>query len=443
MATQHHVSRNGRLAAALAALMLLATIGRAADIDHAPIHYRDTPPNNPVSALADRVEQGKAKLEYTRDHGYLPALLRELRVPTSSQVLVFTKTSLQRQRIGPRLPRALYFNDEVYVGFCRWGEVLEISVADPRLGTVFYTLDQEPDEAPRFRRQTDTCLMCHGTTHNHGFPGHVVRSVFPDAEGNPILAAGSHRVDHATPIDKRWGGWYVTGQHGRQRHLGNTVYQRQRSEAVALLPDQQNLPNLKAHFDTGAYLSPHSDLVALMVLEHQAEMHNRITRANFLTRQACFDAKVMNELEGKPAEAPRESSTSRIKAAVEPLVEYLFFSGEATLSEPVTGTASFRADFPKAGPHDGQGRSLRDFDLQTRLFRYPCSYLIYSPAFLGLPPQAKEYAYRRIHEILDGRDQSKVFAHLSPRDRQAIREILAATHPELAAVLRTNPAARP
>lgn len=126
-----------------------------------------------------------------------------------------------------------------------------------------------------------------------------------------------------------------------------------------------------------------------------------------------------------------ESTTRRIAHAAEPLVEYLLFSGEARLSSPIHGTSSFAEEFAARGPQDSQGRSLREFDLQRRLFKYPCSYLVYTDAFDGLPAEVRSYVSRRFHEVLSGQDQTKPFAYLTLADRHAIRDILAATKPSL------------
>ena len=193
-------------------------------IERPPINYKTTAPDNVIAALQKRIDAGQAKLPFDDDHGYLPAVLKELNVPQSSQVLVFSKTSLQRERITPKTPRAIYFNDDVYVGFCLRGDVLEVSAVDPKLGTV--VLHARPGAGPtepRFTRQTDNCLTCHASTATGGVPGHLVRSVFTDRVGLPILSAGSFRTDHASPFKERWGGWYVTGTHGKQTHMGNRV----------------------------------------------------------------------------------------------------------------------------------------------------------------------------------------------------------------------------
>src|SRR5262249_31090467 len=296
------------------------------------------------------------------------------------------------------------------------GDVVELTAIDRGLGAVFYTLDQKSPDKPRFTRQTDTCTICHGSSANQGFPGNLVRSVYPDSDGLPILTAGSHRIDHTSPIDQRWGGWYVTGTSGKQQHLGNLVLHGNPNPADVDNTRGINLTDLGDRFNAKAYLTPHSDIVALMVLEHQAEMHNLIGRATLQTRLALYEEASLNKALDRPANYRSETTISRIRSAGEPLVKYLLFSGEARLTEPARGTSGFAEEFGKRGPRDGQGRSLRDFDLENRLFVYPCSYLIYSEAFDAMPAPMKEYVYRRLREVLSGQDSSEDFRHLSAAD---------------------------
>ena len=217
----------------------------------------------------------------------------------------------------------------------------------------------------------------------------------------------------------------------RRKHLGNLVI---RTDHVPNEVDNaagMNLTDLGDRLDVAEYLTPHSDIVALMVLEHQAEVHNLITRANFFTRQAMHHQQALNRELGEPADHEWESTRSRIKSACEPLVEGLLSSGEAKLTGPIQGTSGFTAQFVAQGPRDSRGRSLRELDLQQRLFRFPCSYLIYSPSFQALPPEAKTYVLRRTWEVLAGKDTSEKFAHLTPDDRRSILDILGATLPDL------------
>jgi len=427
----------------ITATACLCTLPLAAqEFEQEPIRYSQRVPHNRVSELIGQLERGDVRLEHAAPCGYLRSLLKALGVPVSSQTLVFSKTSLQRHRISPRAPRALYFSDDVYVGCCQNGDVLEISAVDPELGTVFYTLDAEAADPPRFVRQTDNCLICHGSSQTKDVPGHLVRSVFADASGLPILSSGTYRINHTSPLKQRWGGWYVTGTHGDQTHLGNLVVRGRYEPSQIDNSAGQNVTDLRDRFDITQYLSPHSDLVALMVLEHQAEAHNLITRANFLTRQAMHYQETLNRELHEPPDHVWDSTKIRLKSACEPLVEYLLMSSEAPLTARLQGTSTFAAEFAERGPRDRHGRSLRDLDLERRLFKYPCSYLIYSPSVQALPAEAKDHLCRRLWEVLTGADRSPAFAHLSAEDRTAIREILQDTLPGLPDYWRQDVAVR-
>ena len=408
-------------------LLFGSTTGTAADLDRLPIQYATAGPDNVVSKLERRLKSDKTALKADDEHGYLPALLRALDVPPSSQLLVFSKTSLQRSRIGPKTPRALYFNDDVTIGYCRQGDILEIAAADANLGTVFYTIDQNPAEGGKLTRQTESCLICHASSSNQGFPGYLIRSVSTDRTGELVLSRGGKRVDHTTPIEDRWGGWYVTGTGGKQSHQGNRIVGGWSWADPDKPLDASNVTDLKSYFTVANYLTPHSDVVALMVLEHQNETQNRIIRAGFQTRIALHEQAELNRAFGEPATQRNEGITRRIHWACEPVVQFLLFSDEAKLTDTVAGTSEFASEFAARGPFDSRKRSLREFDLTTRLFRYPMSYLIYSKLFDGLPAEAKERVYLRLWDVLTGKDDSKEFRHLSKVDRQNILEILRET----------------
>ena len=388
-----------------------------------------------VARLQRKLDSGQAELRRDDRHGYLDSVLRELKLPISSQTLVFSKTSLQRERITPAAPRAIYFNDDTYLGYVRGGEVLELATTDPKRGTVFYTLHHSAEDArPRFLRQTDSCLQCHGGSMTRNQPGLMLRSVVPDAEGQPILSAGTSLVTQETPFERRWGGWYVTGTHGKQRHMGNAVSEASATGpaapgyGAAALPNRGNVTDLSPYCDVAGYPSPHSDIVALMVLEHQAEAHNLMGRAAAAVEQALRDERVINEATGRPAGSQHSESTlSRIRNAGEPLLRYMLFAGEAPLTEPVKGTSGFAREFAARGPFDKQGRSLREFNLNTRLFKFPCSYLIYSEQWDALPPPLLEYLYRRLWLISHEKERGRDYDHLTTDDRDAIREILLET----------------
>ena len=422
---------NASFSPAICALLLAGCVSTAADLDRPPINYGAAKTDDVVASLREKIIKGTTKLEYQDEHGYLKSLLKELDVPLSSQVLVYSKTSLQRSRITPKTPRAIYFNDDLMAGFCRQGNVLEITAIDSNLGPVFYTLDQNPTKSGAFTRQTESCLICHGSSSNQGIPGHLIRSVSVDRTGEPDLSRGSKRVDHSTKIADRWGGWYVTGTSGQQAHMGNQIVGGW--SGLEKNAGGANVVDLKPFFTVANYPTPHSDLVALMVLEHQCEAHNRLTRANYQTRLALFEQAELNKALGEPAAYRSDGITRRINGACEAVVQYLLFCDEVQLTEPVTGTSDFAREFAARGPFDAKKRSLREFDLDTRIFRYPLSYTIYSKLFDGLPTEAKERIYLRLWEVLSGKDQSKEFTHLAGAERRAVRQILRETKPGLPA----------
>ena len=420
-------SRSSRivLAALIGALVALAGLGGSyvVPLDHDAIQYAARPVTDPVAKLQQGLASGEITLEFDESTGYLPAVLKALNVPRESQVLVFSKTSFQAPRISPRMPRAIYFNDSVSVGWVRSGDVVEVASIDPKQGVIFYTLDQEKTAKPRFERR-DTCLQCHASGATVGVPGLVVRSVFPEQSGMPLFTAGSFVTDHRSPFKERWGGWYVSGTHGSQVHMGNAIVRDRNKPSELDAEGTQNLTDLSAHFDTGSYLSPYSDIVALMALEHQSHMTNLLTRVGWETRLAVHDSAAINKALERPEGELSDSVKRRINNAVEELLDYMLFTEETRLTEPVRGVSGFSEVFARSGPRDRQGRSLRDLDLKTRLLRYPCSYLIYSEAFDELPEITRDRVYRRLWEILTGRDTSAKFAKLSSEDRKAIFEIL-------------------
>jgi len=404
-------------------LVLAATLSLQADFqgsthlvpfDEGANSYGKTTAQGPVARLQGRVDRNEIKLRYDMAGGYLHGVLEALKVPVSSQMLVFSQTSFQRERISPQSPRAIYFGDDVYIGFIPGSPLLEIAAVDPKLGGVFYTLDQTRSETPHFVR-TDQCLECHASARSMGVPGFLVRSFATDERGVVDLASGVAEVNHRTPLAERWGGWYVTGTHGRQAHRGNLIGKAAFAKHEQHPDYRGNLSELKGCFDTASFPVPHSDIVALLVFEHQTHMHNFITRLNYEATLALQQYGHLNYL----------------RSATEAFLKYLLFSEEAPLTDPIQGTSGFAAEFAALGPKDHHGRSLREFDLQTRLLKYPCSFLIYSEAFDRLPAKLKEHLYHRLWEILTGKDAAPEYQGLPPQTKQAILEILADTKPDL------------
>lgn len=405
-----------------------------------PIRYSATEASNRVSVLDHRLATGDWLPAATDPKACLRSLLEALEVPVESQVLVFSKTSLQRSLITPHRPRALYFSDDVYVGWVPGG-LMELTVTDPQLGLVFYRFDaRETAQRPQIQRDPD-CLSCHGASLTRNWPGVLVRSVYPDSQGEPITSAGSFLTGHESPLEERWGGWYVTGAHGTARHLGNAVARATGQDALLDREAGANLTDLSRFFAATPYLRPDSDIVALMVLEHQVNMHNRLVHGALRVRKwMAYQRDLQRELGEPVSEEPTGTALRVLRSETERIVEHLLFCEEIALPEGgIRGAGDFERAFRHNRVADPAGRSLKDFDLKTHLFAWRCSYMIYAEAFAALPPVLRTGIYRRLHEVLTSPAPPQRFAHLGDTERATLREILPATKPELASAWRNGP----
>lgn len=384
-----------------------------APFDEEMIHYSQAQDDTVVSRLQKRIDTGEVKLAFDKQYGYLPALLEALNIPRASQMLVFSKTSFQRPRIFPGNPRAIYFNDDVYLGWIPGAPMMEISAVDPKLGGIFYTLEQTEAGRPRLLRNNQ-CLECHASAKTIGVPGLLLRSFVTGNEGDVDLFSGI-QVNHRTPFAERWGGWYVTGAPQTMAHRGNlagpAAFERREKEPSY----RASLAELSGVCDVTKYPQPSSDIAALLVLEHQTHMHNFITRLSYEST----------------LHLAQYGHVRYLKGLTQAFLRYLLFADEAPLTAPIKAKAEFAQWFESQGPKDKQGRSLREFDLKTRTFKYPCSYLIYSEAFDKLPPDMKLHLYHRLWEILAGEDKSPEYQGIPAETKQAIREILTETKADL------------
>lgn len=412
-------------------VLAVAPIMAQEPYDEEPINYSDKSVDNPIARVQEQLDKGDLSLDYDEEHGFLKSVLKALEISPESQVLVYSKSSFQLQQISPRRPRALYFNDDSYVGWVQRGDVLEIMTTDPIRGEVFYTLEQQTEEKPKFVRDQGQCTVCHASSRTQRVPGGLVRSMFVMSSGMPHYGSGTFNTDQTSPLSERWGGWYVTGTHGDMRHMGN-VYSTDRYKPEQL--DREagaNVTDLSELFAVEKYVTPHSDIVALMVLEHQLQMQNYLTLASHESRRSAHHDQVMNEALERPADYVSETTERRVQSAAEKVVRHMLMVDEAPLTDAIAGTSRFTEEFQAKGIKDSKGRSLRDLDLKTRLFKYPCSYLIYSKTFDQLPFNMQATIAQRLREVLAGEDTSGDFDHLSSADRQAISEIIAETKPEL------------
>jgi hypothetical protein len=408
------------------------------DTEYPPIGYSGRAQNNRIARLQARLDRGEVKLDFEPGHGYLRSLLEALDIDPSSQVLVYSKTSLQTGEIQAASPRAIYFNEDTYVGWVQGTEQLELGSMDTALDQVFYTLKNGSSGPASFKRETTTCLSCHDSLSysGGGVPRFLLMSAYVDTHGEQITHEGSILMTDHTEFRYRWGGWYVTGQQGSQVHLGNMlVHNVQELNHLDSLR-RGNLDNLDGVFDTRPYLTDKSDIVALLVLLHQSTVQDRMTEVNFDTRTALAKAG-KDPSDGRGVTLPAESR-KQIREEMDALVDEMLFIGGPGFSSRLTGSSGFDRWFQARGPRDSQGRSLRELDLTSRLFKYPCSYLIYSEAFDALPVYARDYLYARFAKILTGKEQSPQYAVLSAADRKAVLEILMQTKPDFATAMKSS-----
>lgn len=399
------------------------------DYERDPLRYSASAAQDPFAALKERIADGSFALPH-EEKDALRALLSALQVPDWTQVLVFSRTSLQRNRIHPAHPRALYFSDSVYVGWVPGG-LVEIAAIDPRLGPVFYTLDPRPTTAAarRARRDAD-CLSCHGGDFVRDIPGVFARSLFTNASGDPLLRHGTMLVTDETPFTERWGGWYVTGYHGVEPHRGN-AFAAEKADRLVFTPHETRPDELSAFFSTQDYLRSTSDVVALLLLEHQMTVHNALTRASHAARrmiayqhglQAAFKEPITDE----PA---YDSVRSVFASTIDEVIDRLLFRGAAPLPAGIRGDPDLVQQFPHGAPAAADGRSLKQLSLDGRLFQLRCSYLIYSDSFRSLPASLRNRLIDRLGAVLEGRDGSDRYDYLPATERAAIRDVLLATLP--------------
>lgn len=403
--------------------------------ERAPIHYHETEPDTRVTRLLEAAGKG-GFLSSGSDQEILHELLQRLEVPVESQVLVFSKTSAQNSRIAPRTPRAIYFSDDVYLGWVQGGEI-EVASFDARLGMVFHLLklsNRQSNRPPELVRER-SCLNCHAGSSNQDLPGLMVRSVYPSESGMPLFEAGTFHTRQNSPIEERWGGWYVTGEVEDQAHLGNAIATAEdRAVGVQMKPlTEGRVQTLDAFFDAGQYLNGgESDVVALMTLEHQVGVHNVLVEANLATRATRHRHIEMQKAFGEPVDAPLSETNERILDRMsEKVLHEMLYVEEVELPGGVEGGAAFQQAFGKGARKSLDGRSLRDFRLYGRLMKYRCSHLIYSAAFQDLPPEMRIRILDKLHGILTRPASWPDFAHLGDSERSHIREIILETLPDL------------
>ncbi len=379
------------------------------DLD-APEHlYWEKELNDPFTKFLEEIKQGKHELDYSSELAYLKSMMKALGISRHSQLMLFSVTSLQTGLITPRNPRAIYFNESIYLGYIPGGR-LEVISLDPELGGIFYIFDIPTSNRPPIAERSDRCMNCHAKPSVGNVPGIVLKSVLPGPNGGSVNAYRRDQIGHHIAYEERFGGWHVTGEHGINKHWGNKLGRLFQGE----ISTTDNL--IGQNFDISRYAAEGSDILAHLLIEHQAGFVNRVIETSYRARTYWTDGG--NRL--KP------EHRDELKSRATELVRYILFADEPELpGNGAKGDPLLKSDFLAAAIPDKQNRSLREFDLRKRLFRYRCSYMIYTPVFRGLPDWFRKEVYSQLKDALrPNTELSREFAYLPTAEKRAIAEIL-------------------
>ncbi|MDB4722026.1 hypothetical protein OAF65_09935 [Verrucomicrobiales bacterium] len=375
-----------------------------------------------MSELLKRVRKGEINLDEKSGITLVRRLLEELKISETSQILVFSRTSLQRGAVSPTNPRAIYFNDEVYLGWMPNGRI-EIASSDPEKGFIFFFQRELSDrKAPLFSRDR-VCIQCHAGSATNFLPGPLGRSVFPDSKGRSLKSVDTFElIGHGVPVHERWGGWYVTHAHQDLNHMGNAIAIKENGELKLQRKDSSK--GLNNFFNTSNYPVSTSDIEALLIFDHQVQMQFVLIESAYKIRQAIFDSQEVSD------QKKVTNLNVLLKEVTESIVSELLFKEEFPLGGKVVDTSQagkFVTEFKAKGKTDSMGRSLRDLDLQGRLFKYRCSYMIYSKSFSAFPEILKNSVLNRIKEIMTSESPQLGYEYLEVEEKRAIFDILSGT----------------
>ena len=399
------------------------------DYELEPHGYFSKDAKDPVTLLMKRVQRGEVLIKEPNGKPLVERLLRELGLNKDTQVLVFSRTSLQRREVSYSNPRALYFNESVYLGWMPNGRI-EIASFDPELGPIFYFQRELDDASSPLLARTRSCLGCHAGDATNFLPGSLGRSVYPDKSGRSLRSIDDYRRSgHHIPLHDRYGGWFVSGNHGAMRHMGNAIASREGGKITIDREQFANLEKLDRFFSTEAYPAPGSDIAALLVFDHQVTMHHRLVEAAYRARQSLFDSK-LDPKETDVSKLSKGRSTDEFLEGRDKVVDYLLFRDETPIPK-VSCDPAFQRAFSANRIADRRKRSLKDLRLDGRIFENRCSYMIYSPTFDQFPPMLKGAIYARIHEILTSPKPVEGFDYLGKEEKRRILEILDETKEDL------------
>ncbi len=384
------------------------------DFDQPPHNYFQRTPTDRITQMIIGLESGQITLDRSSEKAFLLSFLKLLHIPVSSQMLVFSTTSLQLSLISPSNPRALYFSEDLYVGYIPGGKI-EIVSLDRDLGAVFYIFDIPRGETPIKLDRSTRCMNCHSGEETGHVPGLVVKSVVPGPTGGSMVAYRINQTGHAIPLEERFGGWYVTGANAFTNHWGNLIGRYEAGNVVKI----PNAPGERFRFST--YAAETSDILSHLVHEHQVGFVNRVVEATYRARTHLHTDGVNLSKE----------HAAELDGQAKSIVRYLLFADEVPFpAGDVEGDSTFRAEFQQTRKAVG-AISLKDWDLKTRLFKHRCSFMIYSAVFTGLPKMVKDGVYAHLNEALQAGQSGREYAYLGEDEKINIRGILRATLKDL------------
>lgn len=380
-----------------------------------PAHqYYTRPLNDPFTKIKGDLESGKIPLDNQSGKAFVISLLKACNISASSQMLAFSTTSLQLSKISPRNPRALYFNEDLYVSYVPGGKI-EIVSLDPQLGGIFYIFEVPKDNSPPKPERTTQCMNCHAAADTRHVPGLVIKSVIPGPNGGSLDAFRRSITGHDIPLEQRFGGWYLTGSVPIKDHWGNTIGKL----SPAGLSRRTIRPGELFSFDRYPYTS--SNILPQLIHEHQAGFVNRVVEAGYKYRSYMFQDK------GKLSSAHTEEMRNITKL----LTRYLLFADEAPLPDSkIEGDSQYKTDFLASRKPLASGESLKDLDLRTHLFKYRCSYMIYGSVFQGLPSEYKNQILQSLYKALDTKSPDPDYSYLPAGEKRTIKELLKTTLPK-------------
>jgi len=380
-----------------------------AELDEAPHHYWEAQPQDRFTRLADELESGRRQLPKGDDLTVLRGLLEALDIPVSSQRLVFSATSLQSGLIHARNPRAIYFNEDTSVGYVPGGR-LEILSIDPQLGAIFYIFDLPKDSHLPFIDRSTRCMNCHQGERMNFIPGHALESAIPSMTGGTLEAFRRRQFGHGVPLQDRLGGWHVTGEGSIKKHHGNVVgkLSPQGLQTTFYKPGEL--------FSWSRYPVETSDMLAHLLHEHQAGFINMVLEGTYRARYA------LHQSGGQLSQGQRQM----LDAHAARLVRYVLFADEVPLpAGGIPGDPSYKKAFQSHQRHAlPSGASLRDLDLNSRLLRYRCSYMIHTPMWDAMPEPLLQRVHEHLKQALDEKHPSAEYAYLGTEEKRVIRAIL-------------------